>query len=183
MSLGGMTLAPIQLMAVILKMQIPLRPMQQITNNLPLFMYFIRSPNNWTSFLQAAALMSFTTTTSSELVTPGAAPATRLFAEAMVCFDANLDTRPLGTVGGRFLLLGDLGRGGCLWEEPKGRESIQQWLQWTMGCQVQNPKQGGYPPTKNNKLFYELLTIINAHIGKVYTHKRKGSYSEGCIAN
>ena len=106
---------------------VPLRPMQQITNNLPLFMHFIRSPNNWTIFLQAvdfSSLMSFTTTTSSELITPGAAPATRLLAEAVVCLDANLDIRPLGTVGGRFLLLGDLGRGGCLWEEPKGRESI-----------------------------------------------------------
>ena len=123
---GGMTLAPIQLMAVILKMQIPLRPMQQITNSLPLFMHFIRSPNTWTSLLTAVecrSLMSFTTTTSSELVTPGAAPATRLFAEAMVCFDANLAIRSLETVRGRFL---DLGRGGCLWEEPKGRESIQQ---------------------------------------------------------
>ena len=98
---GGMTLAPIQLMAVILKKQIPLRPMQQITNNLPLFMHFIRSPNTWTSLFQAverSSLMSFTTTTSSELVTTGAAPATRLLAEAMVCFDANLDSRPLGTV-------------------------------------------------------------------------------------
>ena len=54
--------------------------------------------------------------------------ATLLFADDTVCLSASLVSRPLGTVTGRvitFLLLLDLGRG-CLWEEPKGRKSIQQ---------------------------------------------------------
>ena len=70
---------------------------------------------------------SLTTTSGSGLVRSGAA-ATLLFAEEMVCAEASLNIRPLGTVTGRgstFLLLGDLGRG-CLREEPKGRESVQQ---------------------------------------------------------
>ena len=64
--------------------------------------------------------------TSGSLGTSGVA--TLLFADDTVCLLASLDSRPLGTVSGldfTFLLLLDLGRG-CLWEEPKGRESIQQ---------------------------------------------------------
>ena len=46
-----------------------------------------------------------------------------------------------------------------------------------MGCQVQNPKQGDI------QIFFQPLTVINAHIGKVYTHKYAfPTCSEGCIA-
>ena len=54
--------------------------------------------------------------------------------------------------------------------------------QWAVKFKI--PNRGDIQKNNNNKFFYELPTIINAQIGKVYTHKRKGiSYSEGCIAN